>query len=91
MTPTQFAVLLLRFMSFNLFIDFFIVLTELPTHIYGMYMSEFASISAQRKLALGIALFRLIVYAGTAISLLVFSRPLAKIFIKGLESEKHDD
>lgn len=91
MTPTQVAVLLLRFFSVYMFFDAFVVLTELPTHIYGIYKTEFDFISAQRKLALGLALLRLFVYSGIAISFLVFTRSLAKFFTKGLESMKHDD
>jgi len=91
MTPTQLAVLLLRFFSVFLFLDAFVFLTELPTHIYGIHKSEFDFITAQRKLALGLALFRLFVCAGAGIAFLVFTRPLAKLFTKGLESVKHDD
>jgi hypothetical protein len=91
MTPIQAAVLLLRFFGVYLFFEAFVVLTELPTHIYGIYKTQFDFISAQRKLDLGLALARLFVYAGAAIACLFFSRPLAKLFTKGLESVKHDD
>ena len=91
MTFTQVAVLLLRFFSVYLLIDAFAVLTELPAHIYGIYKTEFDFISSQRKLALGLALLRLFVYSGMAISFLVFTRPLAKYFTKGLEDIKHED
>ena len=91
MTATQLAVLLLRFLSVFLFLDAFIFLTELATHIYGIHKSEFDFITAQRKLALGLAVLRLLVCSGAGIAFLVFTRPLAKLFTKGLESMKHDD
>jgi hypothetical protein len=91
MTPIQAAVLLLRFFSVYLFIDCFVVLTELPPNFYGMFNAQSDYLVTQRELALGLELSRLVVYAGTGTAFLVFSRPLAKFFTKGLESVKHDD
>jgi hypothetical protein len=89
MTSNQFAVLLLRFLSVYLFVDAFIFLTEVPTHIYGVYRSEFDFIIAQRKLALGLAVFRVLVCTGAGIGCLVFNRALAKLFTIGLEGMKN--
>ena len=58
--------------------------------VAGIYKSEIDFITAQRKLALGLALLRLFVYTGGGIAVLVFSRPLSKIFTKGLESLNSD-
>jgi hypothetical protein len=91
MTPIQVAVLLLRFFSVYLFIDVMVVLTELPPNIYGIFNAQSDYLVTQREIALGLELVRLFVYAGTGIAFLVFSRPLAKLFTKGLENIKHDD
>jgi hypothetical protein len=91
MTPIQVAVLLLRFFSVYLFIDVMVVLTELPPNIYGIFKSPSDYITTQRALVLGLELVRLFIYAGIGIAFLVFTRPLAKLFTKGLESMKDDD
>jgi len=85
MTPIQTAVLLLRIFSVYFFIDVMVVLTELPPNIYGILNAQSDYLVTQRELALGLELIRLFVYAGTGISFLVFSRPLAKLFTKGLD------
>jgi len=90
MTPIQFANLLLRFFSVYLFFDAFVVITELPTMIWGIIMSQLPNITSEREITLGMLLFRLFVYSGTGIAFLVFSRPLAKLFTNGLEHVKHD-
>ena len=91
MKPTQAAVLLLRFFSVYLCFDVMAVLTELPPSINGVFHSTDDAITTQRELILGLELVRLFIYAVAAISFMVFSRPLAKVFTKGLESLKDDD
>ena len=90
MTPTQAAVLLLRFFSVYLCFDVMAVLTELPPSINGVFHSTVDAITTQREMVLGLELVRLLIYAIAAISFMVFSRPLAKLFTRGLESMKDD-
>jgi hypothetical protein len=91
MTPIQVAVLLLRFFSVYLFIDVMVVLTELPPYILGLFRPQSDFLVTQRVLVLGLMLVRLCVYAGTGTAFLIFSRPLAKFFTKGLENVEQDD
>jgi hypothetical protein len=86
MTPIQFAVLLLRVFSIYLFLDLMVVASGVPADIYGIFNSPTNYITKQRELALAMALGRIVVYGGTGIAFLFFSRPLAKLFTKGIDN-----
>jgi len=83
--------LLLRFYSLYLFFDGVVVLTELPPSLNGIIHSTSDAIATQRVLILGLELFRLLIYVGTGVAFLIFTRPLAKFFTKGLGDDEHDD
>jgi hypothetical protein len=91
MTPIQAAALFLRLFSVYLCLNIILVLTELPPNIYGIISLRSDYLMHQRVLMLGLELFRVFVYASLAVTFLVFNRPLAKLFAKGLESLKNDD
>jgi hypothetical protein len=85
MTHTQVAVLFLRIWGIGWLIDAVIALTGLPGDILGM-LAQSGYLSQQRELALIMLLFRICLYLGMAVAFLMFSRPLAKLFTKGLEN-----
>jgi len=86
MTIMQMAVLLMRLFGVYLFFDVVIVLTELPVLIFGILNSRFDNMTSERILTLIMVFVRLFVYAGAGVTFLVFARPLAKLFTKGLEN-----
>jgi hypothetical protein len=90
MTSIQVAALLLRLFSVYLCLNIIVVLTELPSSIISLIYSQSDFLIHQRVLGIVLLLFRLGVYVGLAITFLVFNRPVAKLFVKGLESLKND-
>jgi hypothetical protein len=91
MTPTQAAILLMRILSVGFIADSINILTDLPGDIYGVMRATTDYVASQRELDLVLVLVRLSVCSGIAIAFLFFSRPLAKLFTRGLDSQKHDD
>jgi hypothetical protein len=87
MTLTQVAVLLIRLISISLFIDAIVILTELPVMIFEIHKSQFENITSERVFALGALLVRLLIYVGAGICFLIFARPLARLFTKGLDDK----
>jgi hypothetical protein len=84
MTLIQVAVLFLRISGVGWLIDVVVALTALPGDILGM-VAQSGYLSAQRELAIAMLLVRVCFYLGMAIAFLIFPRPLAKLFTKGLE------
>ena len=87
MTPTQMAVLLLRFFSIYLLFDASIVLTELPTLIFSTIDPKFHYMVTEHELAVFFILCRLALYLGLAIVFFVFGRPIGRFIAKGLEHD----
>ena len=90
MNLIQIAALLMRIYGVYLFLDAFIVLTELPTSIYGMLNGPGGYLTTQREIILVAEIFRLFFYCGLGLAFLLFSRPIGKILIKGLANLKED-
>jgi hypothetical protein len=91
MTPTQAAILLMRILSIGFLVDGINILTDLPGDIYGVFRATTDYAASQRELDLVLVLVRLSVCSGVAVAFLLFSRPLAKLFARGLDSQKHED
>jgi hypothetical protein len=88
MTIANVAALLARFFGVYLFLDAIIVLTELPTQIINMAASRGSYggyISFERDFFLVMTLARLALYVIGGICFIALSRPLGKLFAKGLE------
>jgi hypothetical protein len=85
MLITQIAVLLMRLFGVYLFFDVMIVLTELPTEIYNMSKTQVDYMKPEYELVIAMALVRLFIYVVAGVCFLVFARPLAKLFTKGLD------
>jgi hypothetical protein len=88
MTLKQIAALLFRVFGVYLFFDAAVVLTTLPTEIFNIHTSQVDYIVSEHEFLLAMSLVRLFVYSAGGICFLVFARPLAKLFTKGLD--KHD-
>jgi hypothetical protein len=86
MTVTQASILLIRIVSIFLFVDAVIVLTELPAVIFDIFKSQFDYIVSEHEFALAMLLLRLCFYLVGGLCFLIFSRPLGKLFAKGIES-----
>jgi hypothetical protein len=86
MTPTKVAVIFLRISGIGWLIDVIIALTSLPGDILGI-VEQSGYLSAQRELSFIMTLVRLGFYLGTAIAFLFFTRPLARLFTKGLDDD----
>ncbi len=78
----------MRFFGLLFLIEAIVIVTELPTVIYGVVQTHLHYLSIQQELLVGTLLFRLLVYLGTAIAFLFFSRPLARLFTRDLD--EHD-
>jgi hypothetical protein len=85
MLITQIAVLLMRLFGVYLFFDVMIVLTELPSTIYNMSKTQVDYMRPEYELVIAMSLVRLFVYLVGGICFLVFARPLARLFTKGLD------
>jgi hypothetical protein len=88
MTLTQVAVLLIRIFSIHFFVSAIVVLTEMPSMIFSISETKFTSIIYQSEFNLFLLMVRLFTYVGAGVFCLVFARPVAKLFIKGLD--KHE-
>ena len=86
MTPTKVAVIFLRISGIGWLIDVVIALTGLPGDILGM-VEQTGYLSFQRELSLIMLLVRICLYLGMAIAFLFFTRPLARLFTKGLDED----
>jgi hypothetical protein len=86
MTPTKVAVIFLRISGIGWLIDVVVALTALPGDILGM-VQQTGYLSFQRELSLVMLLVRVCFYLGMAIAFLFFTRPLAKLFTKGLDDD----
>jgi len=90
MTPTQFAVLLIRFYCVVAFVLASVVLTEIAYYIY-LLLDYPSQLDSQREFLLAMFIIRFFIYVVTATVFLIFTKPLARFLVKGLESMKHDD
>jgi hypothetical protein len=88
MTLKQMAALLIRVFGVYLFFDAAVVITTLPTEIFNIHTSQVDYIVSEHEFLLAISLVRSFVYSAGGICFLVFARPLAKLFTKGLD--RHD-
>jgi hypothetical protein len=90
MTPTHFATLLIRFYCVVAFIFAAVVLTEIAYYIY--LLAEFPSqFDPQREFLLAMFIVRFFIYVITAAAFLIFTKPLAALLAKGLNSIKPDN
>jgi hypothetical protein len=91
MTPTQCATLLIRILSVYWLVGSLIIVTEI---VYAMYLVTFASssadVSSQREFLLACYIVRFFIYFGTGTACFLFTKPLARILAKGLDSMKQD-
>jgi hypothetical protein len=90
MTLIQAAVLLIRIASISLFVDAAITITEIPVMISDILKSQIDYITSEREFTLAMLIVRLFLYIVASICFLIFSRPLGKLFVRGLESVKND-
>jgi hypothetical protein len=90
MTITQTAILLIRVVSISFFADAFIVLSAVPEAIFDIHSSRIDYIISEHEFALIIRLVRSFFYLVTGACFLIFSRPIGKLFAKGLESISRD-
>jgi hypothetical protein len=60
-------------------------LTEIAYGVYGVTNSPTAQSEPQREFLLAMYIIRFAIYFGTGIVFLIFTRPLAKLFTKGLD------
>lgn len=77
---------MIRFFGIYLFLSAITVLTAMPTSLFGMFGSQSDYLVRQREILLAMELLRLGFYVIAGTLLLVFSRPLAKGIVKGLET-----
>lgn len=87
MKLTQIAILLIRLISISLFIDTVTVLTELPALAFNIYESQIQYITLEHEVALLTVLVRLAFYIVGGVCCLLFARPLANLFAKGLDEQ----
>jgi hypothetical protein len=88
MTLVQVAALLMRLFSVYLFFDATVLLTTLPTEIFNIHTSQVDYIKSEHEFLFAMSLVRLFIYSVGGVCFLVFARPLAKLFTKGLD--RHD-
>jgi hypothetical protein len=88
MTLIQVAALLMRLFSVYLFFNAAVLLTTLPTEIFNIHTSQVAYIRSEHEFLFAMSLVRLFIYAVGGVCFLVFARPLANLFTKGLDT--HD-
>jgi hypothetical protein len=86
MTITQVAILLMRVVSISFFADAVVVFTEVPAVIYDISKSQIDYIVSEHEFALLMILARLFFYLVAGFCFLIFSRPLGRLFAKGLEN-----
>lgn len=80
----------MRFFGLLFLLQAIVIVTELPTVIFGIVQTHLLYLSIQQELLVGSLLFRLLVYLCTALGFLFFGRPLAKLFVKGLDNVDED-
>jgi hypothetical protein len=85
MTPTQFAILLIRIFGVFASILAAAALTEIAYGIFSVIYSSSAQSEPLRAFLLAMYVVRFLIYFCTAIIFLVFTKPLAKLFTKGLD------
>lgn len=85
MTIAQVSALMMRLFGAYLFLNLILVITELPTEVYGIIATHFDYIRSEREVVLAATLIRLVVYAIGGTCFIAFSRSLGKLFAKGLE------
>lgn len=87
MKTMQIAILFIRTISISFFIDTVVILTELPSLVFDIYESRIQYITLEHEVALLMVLVRLAFYIVGGICCLLFARPLAKLFTKGLDEQ----
>jgi hypothetical protein len=85
MTFIQVAALFFRVFGVGLFFDAAVVITTLPGEIYNIHMSQVDYIVKEHEFLFAMSLVRFFIYFIGGICFLVFARPLAKLFTKGLD------
>jgi len=91
MTPIQFATLLIRFYCIFALVLATAALSEIAYGIYVVITSTQTQYESQREFLLAMYVVRFFIYFGTGIGFLIFTKPLARLLAKGLDSIKHDD
>lgn len=86
MQITAIAVVLMRLFGVYLFLDVMIVLTELPSQFYTMFQTHVDYLKPVYGLAIAMLFVRLFIYLVLGICFLVFARPIARLFTRGLDS-----
>ena len=85
MKPIQVAILLMRYYCIWAFVDAAITLVELPADIYGIINAQQDYLVTQREIALAMMAGRFFIYAGTAVVILIFQRPIARFLTRGFD------
>ena len=78
----------MRLFGVYLFFNAAVLLTTLPTEIFNMRTSQVDYIRSEHEFLFVMSLARLFIYSVGGVCFLVFTRPLAKLFTKGLD--RHD-
>ena len=91
MTPTQFAMLLIRFYCILAFIFAIGDITEMAYGAYMVILSPQGQYESSRMFLLAMYVLRFFLYSGTGLIGLIFTKPLAKLLAAGVEKVKHDD
>jgi hypothetical protein len=91
MTITQFAALLIRIYCVYAFIVDLSMLTEVAYGIYLVINSTSIRFPSQGEFLLAMYVLRFLIFFITGIVCLIFTKPLARMLVKGLESVKHED
>jgi hypothetical protein len=66
-------------------------LSEIAYGVYVVITSTQTQYESQREFLLAMYIVRFFIYFGTGIGFLIFTKPLARLLAKGLDSIKHDD
>jgi hypothetical protein len=91
MTPTQFAILLIRFYCILAFVFAMVDVTEIAYGTFVVISSPPSQYESARIFLLAMYVLRFFLYFSTGIISLIFTRPLARLLAQGLGNMKHDD
>jgi hypothetical protein len=84
MTPIHFATLLIRAFSALMFVLSVAALTEIAYGLFSVLYSTTSQTEPQRVFLLAMYVARFLIYFCSGTALLIFTKPLAKLFTKDL-------
>jgi hypothetical protein len=85
MTFIQLAAFSMRLFGVYLFFNAAVLVTTLPTEIFNIHTSQVDYIVKEHEFLFAMSLVRFFIYCVGGVCFLVFARPLAKLFTKGLD------